>query len=351
MKRPLTLITSAAILIAAFSVACSRPAPVTATVDPANLKFYKALPESVPPKGGQITDQEVALGRMLYYDARFSKSQTISCNTCHNLDTYGVDNHPTSTGHKGQKGDRNSPTVYNAAGHFVQFWDGRARDVEEQAKGPVLNPVEMAMANEKDVLAVINSIPEYQAAFKQAFPADKDPVTYDNFGRAIGAFERKLVTPARWDKFLAGDQNALTAEEKAGFNTFHASGCGTCHAGAYLGGNLFQKLGAVKEWPDTNDPGRAKVTNSEADRMMFKVPSLRNIEKTGPYFHDGKTGTLSAAIAGMAEYQLGKKLTPQEIASIETFLKSLTGQVPADLIKQPELPKSTPKTPKPSEAD
>lgn len=351
MKRPVQFFFGAAFLIAAFSVGCARPAPEVASIDPANLKFYKALPESVPPKDAQLTGEKVALGRMLYYDARFSKSQTISCNTCHDLATYGVDNQPTSTGHKGQKGDRNSPTVYNAAGHFVQFWDGRAKDVEEQAKGPVLNPVEMAMASDKEVLAVVDSIPEYKAAFKQAFPEDKNPVTYDNFGRAIGAFERKLLTPARWDKFLGGDPAALTGAEKAGFAAFHSTGCGTCHAGAYLGGNLFQKVGLVKEWPDVTDTGRAKITKSDADRMMFKVPSLRNIEKTAPYFHNGKSPTLSAAIADMAEYQLGKKLTPAEVASIEAFLKALTGEVPADLIKQPELPKSTPKTPKPSQAD
>jgi cytochrome c peroxidase len=351
MKRSFLFFASGAILIAVFTAGCSKPAAETASIDPANLKLYKALPESVPPKEGDITEDKVALGRMLYYDARFSKSQKISCNTCHNLSTYGVDNEPTSTGHKGQKGDRNSPTVYNAAGHFVQFWDGRAKDVEEQAKGPVLNPVEMAMPSEKVVLAVVNSIPEYVTAFKKAFPADKDPVTYDNFGLAIGAFERKLLTPSRWDKFLNGDQNALTAAEKAGFNTFNSAGCGTCHAGAYLGGNLFQKLGAVKDWPDASDPGRAKVTKSDADKMMFKVPSLRNIEKTAPYFHDGKIATLSEACSKMAEYQLGKTLAPEQAASIETFLKALTGDLPADLIKPPDLPKSTPKTPKPSETD
>ena len=351
MTRSVFLFTTLPVLVAVFNVGCSKPAADSAAIDPANLKLYKALPESVPPKEGTITDDKVALGRMLFYDVRFSKSQTISCNSCHNLATYGVDNQPTSTGHKGQKGDRNSPTVFNAAGHFVQFWDGRAKDVEEQAKGPVLNPVEMAMPSDKDVLAVVNSIPEYTATFKKAFPDDKNAVSYDNFGRAIGAFERKLLTPSRWDKFLGGDQNALTAAEKTGFNTFQTSGCGTCHAGAYLGGNLFQKMGAVKDWPDTNDLGRAKVTKSDADRMMFKVPSLRNIEKTAPYFHDGKTATLSAAISKMAEYQLGKTLTPEQLTSMETFLKALTGDVPADLIKQPELPKSTPKTPKPSETD
>jgi cytochrome c peroxidase len=288
---------------------------------------------------------------MLYYDTRLSKSQKISCNSCHALTQYGVDNQPTSAGHKGQKGDRNSPTVYNAASHFVQFWDGRATDVEGQAKGPVLNPVEMAMASEKEVVAVMKSMPEYVEAFKKAFPNVKDPVTYDNLGNAIGAFERKLITPARWDKFLKGDQSALTSEEKAGFNTFAASGCQTCHAGALLGGNMFQKIGVVKPWPDASDLGRFKVTKSEADRFMFKVPSLRNIEQTGPYFHDGKIATLKEAIAKMADHQVGKTLSDAEIQSIATWMKSLTGEIPAEYIKEPALPKSTSKTPKPSEAD
>lgn len=342
----LFLVLSPAILLCG----CSQ-APPSAAVDPAKLKTFSPLPVSMTPKGGEITPEQVALGRMLYYDPRLSKNQKLSCNSCHDLSKYGVDNQPTSEGHKGQHGDRNSPSVYNAAGHFVQFWDGRARDVEEQAKGPVLNPVEMAMGSDKEVIALLKSIPEYPAAFKKAFPNDKEPLTYDNFGKAIGAFERGLVTPSRWDKFLAGDQTALTEAEKAGFNTFSAAGCATCHAGAYLGGNMFQKLGVAKPWTDTSDPGRAKVTKSEADQLMFKVPGLRNIDKTGPYLHNGKTATLPEVIAVMGEYQLGKPLTPSEIASIETFLKALTGDIPAEYIRQPELPKSGPKTPKPVESD
>jgi cytochrome c peroxidase len=329
---------------------CAKSGSESATIDPAQLKAYAPLPEVALGKE-PITEEKVSLGRMLFYDARLSKSQKISCNSCHALTQYGVDNEPTSDGHKGQKGDRNSQTVYNAALHFAQFWDGRAPDVEEQAKGPVLNPVEMAMTSEKGVIAVLTSMPEYVDAFKKAFPNDRDPVTYDNMGNAIGAFERKLITPARWDKFLKGDQTALTAEEKAGFNIFVASGCQTCHAGALLGGNMFQKIGMAKPWPDTSDPGRFKVTKSEADKFVFKVPSLRNIEKTGPYFHNGKIATLKEAIAKMADYQVGETLSDAEIQSIETWMKSLTGAIPADYIQQPELPRSTSKTPKPSEAD
>jgi cytochrome c peroxidase len=165
--------------------------------------------------------------------------------------------------------------------------------------------------------------------------------------KAIGAFERKLVTPSRWDKFLKGDQAALTDEEKAGFNTFMNAGCQTCHSGTLLGGNLYQKLGVMKPYPDASDPGRAGVTKNDAEKMMFKVPSLRNIEKTGPYFHNGKVGALEQAIGQMADYQTGKPLTPSDVKAIAAFLKTLTGAIPADYIKEPALPKSTPKTPKP----
>jgi cytochrome c peroxidase len=328
---------------------CAKNPSQPATITPAMLTAYAPLPDQAAGKE-PITEEKIALGRMLYYDARLSKSQQLSCDSCHGLLNYGVDNQPTSTGHTGQKGDRNSPTVYNAASHFVQFWDGRAQDVEEQAKGPVLNPVEMAMSSDKQVIVVLKSIPGYADAFKKAFPGEKDPITYDNMGKAIGAFERKLVTPARWDKFLKGDETALTAAEKAGFQTYVASGCQTCHAGALLGGNMFQKIGTVKPWPDASDPGRFKVTKSEADKFLFKVPSLRNIEKTGPYFHNGKVGTLNEAIAQMAAYQVGKSLNDAELQSIMVWMKSLTGDIPADYIKKPDLPKSTAKTPKPSEA-
>jgi cytochrome c peroxidase len=252
-----TTITSIIIvtLLMVFGAACVKSPSESATIDPAKLKMFKPVADVVAPKDGTLTEEKVALGRMLYYDTRLSKSQKISCNSCHNLAKYGVDGEPTSDGHKGQKGDRNSPTVYHAAGQFVQFWDGRAKDVEEQAKGPVLNPVEMAMVSDKAVVATLKSMPEYVAAFKKAFPNAKDPVTYDNVGKAIGAFERKLVTPSRWDKFLKGDETALTAGEKAGFNAFASAGCATCHAGTYLGGNMFQKAGLVKAWPRARPTG------------------------------------------------------------------------------------------------
>jgi len=346
--RYLTCVASSCVLV---FWACGHGPSQSVHIDARKLAAYKPLPEVAAPKDGSLSEAAITLGRMLYYDPRLSKSQKISCNTCHPLAEYGVDHESTSDGHQGRKGDRNAPTVYNAAAHFVQFWDGRAPDVEQQAKGPVLNPVEMAMSSEKEVIAVLRSMPEYVDAFRKAFPSDKDPVTFDNVGKAIGAFERKLMTPSRWDRFLQGDQQALTSAEKAGFNEFVNAGCPACHAGALVGGNLFQKIGVAEPWPDTTDPGRFKVTRSEADKFIFKVPSLRNAEKTAPYFHNGKTATLHDAVAQMAEFQLGKTLTDAQIQSIQTWIRTLTGQLPADYIKPPVLPKSTSKTPKPSQGD
>jgi len=203
------------------------------------------------------------------------------------------------------------------------------------------------MPNEKHVLAVLNSIPEYVEMFKMAFPEDKNPVTYDNAAKAIGAFERKLVTPARWDKFLQGDAAALTDAEKTGFNKFTQLGCQTCHSGVYLGGSTFQKIGSVMPYTSQQDLGRFAVTKQDADKFMFKVPSLRDVEKTAPYYHDGSVATLEEAVSSMANLQLGKQLTREDTASIVTFLKSLTVDLPSEYIQPPELPKSTAKTPKP----
>lgn len=307
-------------------------------VPSARLKMFAPLPEVMASADNPLTEAKVDLGRMLYYDPRLSRDQKISCNSCHELARYGVDGQSVSAGHMGQKGNRNSPTVYHAAGHITQFWDGRAPDVEAQAKGPVLNPVEMAMPSEAEVIARLTAIPDYVEAFRKAFPDEANPLTYDNLGRAIGAFERRLVTPSRWDRFLRGDTKALTDAEKNGFNKFVDAGCASCHNGAFLGGRIYQKLGFVKPWPDTSDPGRFKVTRSDADELVFKVPSLRNIEKTAPYFHDGKTMTLEQAVKLMAEYQTGRPLSNSDAGAIVVWLKSLTGPLPAEYIRPPKLP-------------
>lgn len=312
------------------------------------LAAFAPLPADMASAENPSTDEKVALGRMLYFEARLSKNHDVSCNSCHALDKFGVDGQPFSKGHKGQLGGRNSPTVYNAALQLAQFWDGRAPTVEEQAKGPVLNPVEMALPDAKAAEKVLASMPEYVDAFKKAFPGDKNPVSFDNMAKAIGAFERKLVTPGKWDKFLGGDKAALTEAEKAGFLKFVESGCTACHAGPNLGGAMYMKLGLVAPWPNTKDVGRFEVTKNEADKFVFKASPLRNIEKTGPYFHDGSVATLPEAVKLMAKHQLGKELSDADTASIVTFLNALTGDVPATLIAAPELPKSTAKTPKPN---
>lgn len=309
--------------------------------------FGEPLPDRIDHGEAPPSQEMIELGRMLYYDTRLSKNHDFSCNSCHDLQNYGVDNKPLSPGHRQQLGARNSPTVYNAAGRHVQFWDGRAADVEEQALGPILNPVEMAMPNEERVVETLASIPEYVERFKKAFPDDEEPLTFLNVGKAIGAFERGLTTPSRWDEFLAGKDDALTDEEKKGFLTFVEVGCTTCHMGTYAGGTMFQKLGLVRPWPKDTDLGRYEVTKEEADKFIFSVPTLRNIEKTGPYYHDGSVETLEEAVSLMASHQLGRDLEKEQIDSIVTFLKTLTGKIPAEYIAQPELPASTDKTPAP----
>lgn len=296
------------------------------------------LPAEISSPSNPITPAKIKLGRMLFFDPRLSNAGDVSCNSCHDLAKYGVDGKRVSTGHAGQQGNRNSPTVYHAAGHFVQFWDGRAADVEEQAKGPMLNPVEMAMASGEEVAVKLRAISGYAPAFREAFPGEAEPVTFDNMAKAIGAFERKLVTPSRWDKFLAGDRNAITQFEMMGHHEFMHGGCATCHNGAYVGGRSFQKLGAEQPWPVETDTGRFALTHQTADRMMFKVPSLRNIEKTGPYFHDGSVATLDEAVRLMAKHQLNRELVPEQKNMIVAWLKTLTGELPREYIQAPKLP-------------
>lgn len=312
--------------------------------------IFGVLPAVMESPAHPVTDAKVALGRQLYFEKRLSKAQDMSCNSCHVLDSYGIDarpNNKTSGGHKGQLGGRNSPTSYNAALHVAQFWDGRAADVEAQAKGPILNPVEMAMPDEASVVAVLTSIPDYTPLFKSAFPEAADPITYDNMAEAIGAFERKLVTPSRFDKFLAGEATALNEQEQRGLSLFMDAGCIACHMGVGVGGGLYQKLGLLKPYP-TQDPGRFEVTKNEGDRFFFKVPSLRNIDRTAPYFHDGSIATLEQAVKLMAEHQTAKgTLTDAETQDLVVFLRSLTGDLPTEYIKEPATLAAGPNTPKP----
>lgn len=309
-------------------------APAEAEINPRLLRRFQPIADTQA-STNPSTVAKVDLGRRLFYDVRLSKDADLSCNSCHDLPSYGVDHQKTSRGHKNQTGERNAPTVYNAAGFFAQFWDGRAPTVEEQAKGPILNPAEMAMTDAKQVVAFLKSVPEYQAAFREAFPDVADSVTFDNTSKAIGAFERGLLTPGRWDTFLRGDKSALTAAEREGLKTFLNVGCMVCHTGPYLGGSMFERVGAVEPWPNQNDRGRAKVTGAEEDAMMFKVPTLRNIAKTAPYFHDGSVESLPDAVRMMGKHQLGLELSDAEVSSIVAWLESLTGELPSAYIAKP----------------
>lgn len=299
-----------------------------------------------PIQPARVTDpQLVKLGAMLYFDPRLSKSGFISCNSCHNLSMGGTDNLKTSIGHNWQKGPINSPTVLNSSLNLAQFWDGRAADLKEQAGGPIANPGEMAFTHELAV-SMLQSIPGYTNEFKKTFGTDK--VDINMVTDAIAAFEETLVTPhSRFDKWLAGNDDALTPTELRGYELFKTSGCVACHNGPALGGNSFQKMGLVEPYKgNEGTEGRAGVTGKDADRFNFKVPTLRNVELTYPYFHDGGADTLSQAVEIMGRLQLGKKFTPDENAAIVAFLKTLTGEQPRLLV--PVLPPSSDATPRPT---
>jgi cytochrome c peroxidase len=284
------------------------------------------------------------LGKKLYFDARLSKSGFISCNSCHNLSMGGTDNLKTSIGHRWQKGPINAPTVLNSSLNVAQFWDGRAADLKAQAGGPIANPGEMAFTH---VLAVevLQSIPGYRAEFKKVFGSDK--VDIEKVTQAIATFEETLATPnSRFDQWLKGDAKALSADELAGYQLFKESGCTTCHNGPAVGSNSFQKMGVFAAYKASSPAqGRFAVTGKVADRFSFKVPTLRNVELTYPYFHDGAANTLKEAVDTMGRLQLGKKYTDPENAQIVAFLKTLTGDQPE--FKLPVLPPSSDATPRP----
>ncbi|TGL11395.1 cytochrome-c peroxidase [Leptospira meyeri] len=300
------------------------PSPETKDLQVKAKQIIGALPSKMP--GSENDSQElIALGKKLYFEKKLSLNETQSCNSCHNVEgkAAGVDNLPTSPGAFGKNGDRNSPTVLNAGFHFVQFWDGRAADLKAQAKGPILNPVEMAMPSEKDVLKRINDDSEYPALFAKAYPNEKNAVTYDNLAGAIAAFERTLVTSSRFDDFINGDYKAISKEEQEGFKSFLSAGCTSCHSGNLLGGNSYRKIGLVNEYK-TADLGLYNVTKKAEDKFSFKVPSLRNIALTGPYFHDGQIKTLDEAVQKMAFHQLGINLSDEETKKIVLFLGTLS---------------------------
>ncbi|PWW47025.1 cytochrome-c peroxidase [Melaminivora alkalimesophila] len=295
-----------------------------------------------------VNPAKVELGKKLWFDPRLSRSGFISCNSCHNLSMGGSDNLKTSIGHNWQKGPINSPTVLNSSLNMAQFWDGRAKDLREQAGGPIANPGEMAFTHDLAV-DMLRSIPQYVAEFQKVFGTDK--LTIDEVTSAIAAFEETLVTPnARFDKWLKGDKQAINQQELRGYELFKNSGCVACHNGPNLGGTSFQKMGLVEPYKTDNPAeGRFAVTGNDAERFNFKVPTLRNVELTYPYFHDGAADTLAQAVDTMGRIQLGRTFTKQENADIVAFLKTLTGEQPEIML--PILPPSSDRTPRPQPFD
>lgn len=285
------------------------------------------------------------LGKKLYFDPRLSKSGFISCNSCHNLSMGGSDNLKTSIGHNWQKGAINAPTVLNSSMSVAQFWDGRAKDLKEQAGGPIQAPGEMAFTHEL-AIEVLQSIPQYAAEFERAFGSRR--IDIDRVTGAIAAFEETLVTPhSRFDKWLKGDPHAISQSEEAGYQLFKSSGCTVCHNGPAAGGTSFQKMGIVEPYRTDNPAeGRFTVTAKDADRFSFKVPTMRNVELTYPYFHDGAADTLAEAVDVMGRVQLGRRYSADENAKIVAFLKTLTGEQPS--FQLPQLPPSSDSTPRPT---
>jgi len=287
-------------------------------------KVFAPLPDTMP-GSEKDTPAKIELGKKLYFEKCISINKTQACNSCHRVDENrgGVDNLPTSPGAEGKLGGRNSPTTLNAGLHIAQFWDGRAPDLVAQAKGPVLNPIEMGMPNEAAVLARLKEA-GYEPQFKKVFPDAAQALTYDNYAQAVAAFERTLITRDRFDDFLAGAPDALTRAEMQGLRVFMQTGCTNCHAGALLGGDRYEKMGDANEYADKKDVGRFEVTKKDEDKYVFKVPSLRNIAITQPYFHDGKAATLADAVKQMAHLQLGTDLEAEQVDAMVAFLKSLT---------------------------
>jgi cytochrome c peroxidase len=315
-------------LVLLFSVSVSAQEPIT-PIEPVK----------------EINLAMVELGKKLYFDPRLSKSGFISCNSCHNLSMGGTDNLKTSIGHNWQQGPINAPTVLNSSMNVAQFWDGRAADLKEQAGGPIANPGEMAFTHTL-ALEVLESIPAYVTGFTQVF--GPDCINIDQVTTAIAEFETTLVTPnGSFDQWLLGDSNAISAEELAGYQLFKNSGCVACHMGPAVGGSSFQKMGLVSPYETKNAAeGLAGVTGKDADRFKFKVPTLRNVEMTYPYFHDGEAATLTEAVEVMGRLQLGRNFEKADIDQMVAFLTTLTGEQPAFML--PILPPSTDQTPKPA---
>jgi len=336
------------LILVAF-IATSLPAAADEALRERANKIFKPIPETPSTLSrNPLTPEKIELGKMLYFEPRLSKSGLISCNTCHNIGLGGADFQQTSTGHAWQRGDRNAPTVFNSVYNIAQFWDGRAEDLLQQAKGPVQAGVEMNNTPEQ-VVKMLKSMPEYVQRFTAVFSGEKDPVTFDTMAKAIEAFEATLITPgSSFDQFLLGNLKALSNEQKKGLSTFIDKGCAACHGGINMGGSGYFPFGVVERPADditSGDKGRFTFTGSASDQYVFKSPSLRNIELTTPYFHSGKVWCLKKAIAIMGSAQLGISLSETDVLEIEAFLKATNGVQPQ--IIYPILPAPTKTTPLP----
>ena len=317
------------------------PAPASVLADDTDLlmrranRFFEPLPDSMPGAEND-TAERIALGKKLFFDKRLSINDSQSCASCHRLEDgfAGVVNLPTSPGARGEQGTRNSPTVLNAGWQDSQFWDGRAEDLVEQAKGPILNPIEMGMPDEKTVEDKIRTIEAYRDAFAKAFPGEEPAITYQHIAEAIAAFERTLITPSRFDDFLNGDSVALNEAEKRGLKAFLKVDCKSCHDGKLLGGETYEPLGKENPYENQSDQGIYELTRDEADRMVFKVAPLRNVALTAPYFHDGKIATLDEAVRKMGTLQLDEELSDEQVADIVSFLQALTDKDREQYIRQ-----------------
>jgi cytochrome c peroxidase len=305
--------------------------------------IFGPLPQVMPSEKNPITPEKVKLGKILFYETRISVDGSVSCARCHPISSYGADGLRKAIGNNCKVNPRNSPTIFNAAGQISAHWIGNRTDVEDQARQSVTGPPSFGMPSYEAVEKKLKEIKGYMDLFKNAFPGEANPITVDNFAKAIGAFERTLVTPSHFDSFLKGDIASLNEQEKRGLRTYMEAGCTMCHFGPYAGGQVYQKSGVFEPyWEYTKseliDEGRYVVTKNEADKYVFKVPIQRNVAKTAPYFHDGSVDKLEDAVWIMGKIQLGKDLSKPQVEEVVTFLKSLTGKVPEEALKVPLLP-------------
>ncbi|HMK43856.1 MAG TPA: cytochrome c peroxidase [Dissulfurispiraceae bacterium] len=339
MKNPLVASLMVAVLSCCF-------APIESwgqDIQQQAKQYFTPLPAVMESAQNPVTPEKAALGKLLFYEPRISIDGTVSCAKCHPMSLYAVDALRKSVGNTCRENPRNAPTLLNAAGQISAHWIGNRVSVEDQAKQALVGPPSYGMPNYASVETKLRRSTEYAALFKKAFPDDTDPVTADNFAKAIGAFERTLVTPSPFDDFLKGNQAAMSTAQKDGLKLFLATGCVACHTGTYLGGQSYQKFGVTDAYwkltgGDKPDEGRFTVTKDEADKYRFKVPILRNVAKTSPYFHDGSVDSLQAAVVIMAKLQLGKALSEEQAASVVEFLSALTGKIPEHALSVPLLP-------------